>query len=605
MPVDLEVEEGGVVDCLGERCASRSQRPGVDRQGALEDLLREDLAQGNAPRWLVKAEPGAGKTTLLRQLAHRLATPDAPGRPLPMLVSLAAWERQGGDIFEHASHVAQPDEERPERLARALRAAGKGHGRLWLLLDGFDEVREHEAMRGRIAELARARDLRGAVLVVTSRATAIEGGRSWGDFTSASLRYLDEARRRLLVRRLLAQSEAAAASFWREVGEAPGVAVLLRNPFLLTLAVGLHAHSEERGAEPPRNRLQLLRRALDDCLARGGAPRQPDDELPDRWSPVGARLLLRALSLELHRGGGEAWPREELSRAILGLSGHYPAVAGVFGRRDGTIWASDRVFLDDLAAYGGVLGPLVGGQAALSPGEGVQRGLGQGDQGRIEGDGRRWPLAGQLPGQMARQRGLSGARLGCHQPAPGVLVRCTLCEVGLDQLAQRHGRAVARGDLPRPTADRLEGLLRQCQAGHIGVGLQLQLHGHLLQQSVAQIAHEGQQVAVLPLHIAAPGLERIRWRGRHAARRGVRTRALLPIAQLVQHLDQAVEARLSGQVLHVAGVPVGEELHRQARGLQVSRHQGADGGLVAVARHVLGGLGHHPGGTAGAGQELW
>lgn len=212
-------------------------------------------------------------------------------------------------------------------------------------------------MRASIEALAADPGLAGAVIVLTSRATALEGGRAWGGWRTVALRYLEEPVQHELVRRLLGGDVDEARRFWTEMGDRPGVAVLLRNPFLLTLAVGLSLRGVEQGEDAPMNRGALLQRALDDCLARGWAPR--GTPVPDRWSPVGARCVLRGLSLELHRAGGEAWTPERLSRVLLGLHKRVPAVGEILGR-GGSIWESERVFLEDMQHYGGVLGPLDG-----------------------------------------------------------------------------------------------------------------------------------------------------------------------------------------------------------------------------------------------------
>lgn len=345
VPVDLDVEEAGEIDRI-DRAAGRGAR-----SGRLRTLIEADLGRQPdvAPRWLVKAEPGAGKTTLLRQLAHDLAREDLT----PLFVSLAEWEREGGDVFEAVLR------QMGETIlgASELRAHS---GRFWLFLDGFDEVRRHEDMRRRVLALAADPRWRRVPVVVTSRAGAVERGAAWGGFTSAALRYLGAHEQEELVSRLLGGDAARIAAFDHDMRHRPGVAVLLRNPFLLTLAVGLHARARDQDAPVPCDRAALLVAALDDCMQRGWAHGEPTPERAERWSPVAARVVLRALALELHRRGGEAWSRHAVARALHTLPGRHPGVRQVYGHEH-AIWKGEAVFLDDIQHYAGVLGPLDGG----------------------------------------------------------------------------------------------------------------------------------------------------------------------------------------------------------------------------------------------------
>lgn len=161
VPIDLDVEEAGGVD--------RIDRPGGrgTRSGRPRTLIDADRAAGRAPRWLVKAEPGAGKTTLLRQLAHDLAREGQT----PLFVSLAEWEREGGDVLAAALRQMGDTETPPAEPGADL-------DRAWLFFDGFDEVRRHEDVRRRIVGLAAEARWARTPLVVTSRAGA--GGEGVG-----------------------------------------------------------------------------------------------------------------------------------------------------------------------------------------------------------------------------------------------------------------------------------------------------------------------------------------------------------------------------------------------------------------------------------------
>ena len=358
-PVDVEVDVGGPVDGLECRVRGFADR----RHGTLDRLVQEDLAAGGPVRWLVVAEPGAGKTTLLRRIAHDLAT---KGK-LPVFVPLARWAQGGGDpidvgVLDGLGPTGAKD---GPRIARMVRSGASERGRVWLLLDGFDEVKQHGAVRRSIEALARTEQWQDTPIIVTCRQSAAEGDPSsddpaapWADFTRAALRLLDEPQQRTLVSGLLGEDAARVGAFWTDIADRPGVGVLLPNPFLLTLTVGLFTRARSSGATVPVNRRSLLQLAVSDCLERGWAHDPEEDAPEDRWSPRWARRVLRGLSLELHRRGGESWTEEVLAEVLATLPRLYPGLGDLFGR-DGH-WRSDRVFLDDVGHYGGLVGPLDG-----------------------------------------------------------------------------------------------------------------------------------------------------------------------------------------------------------------------------------------------------
>jgi formylglycine-generating enzyme required for sulfatase activity len=354
-PIDLEVTERGEIDRM--TAPDEDCRPGKHdhRSGPLRTLVEEDVAAAAAPvRWILKAEPGAGKTTTLRQLAAELALETGPTARVPVFVSLAAWEQTDGGALSFAAKAANLGAVGERALARTAEA-----GRLWLLLDGFDEVKNHDTMRKRI--LAEAERHPRAVVLVTSRASQVAGGRAWEGFTPGRLDYLDPARQEALVLGLLGGAAGDAAAFWSASRTQSAVLSLLPNPFLLTLCVGLWLRSREDGSAAPTDRSSLLEQALTDCLARGWGS-EDDAAPPDRYDPAAARLVLQALSVVLHELGGETWDEGVVARQLLTLHARFPVVSNVMGA-DGNTWRSGKVFLDDVRSYAGVFGPLDGKDA--------------------------------------------------------------------------------------------------------------------------------------------------------------------------------------------------------------------------------------------------
>ncbi len=235
-PVDLDVREGAGIHALSRGDEPRSE----GRTGPLLALLREDVAAAAGPvRWLVKAEPGAGKTTMLRQVAATLT--GVPRGPVPLFVSLAAWEdKHPQTVLDVATEKLGSGSDG----ASVRRAVGRQEQ--WWLLDGFDEVRDPEAMRARILE--QLDRVEPQAVVVTSRASQVRAGKAWQGFTSARVDLLDERKGRALALGLLGGDAEQADAFWQAMDALPAVSSLLRNPFLLTLSIAMwqQARDEEK-----------------------------------------------------------------------------------------------------------------------------------------------------------------------------------------------------------------------------------------------------------------------------------------------------------------------------------------------------------------------
>jgi NACHT domain len=351
LPIALTLTEGEGV----ERLDGGAARAGDRHRGTLIALVQQLREEPTAPRLIVVAEPGAGKTTLLRHAASQLARPDHDA--VPVFVSLAELE-EAHDPLELAARGLGELGVDEVLILRALGRAAEA-GRLWLFLDGFDEVKNHARMRQRITGWATSDAMRQAVIVVTSRPVAVDPT-VWPEFRQARVDYLDERERHELVSRLLGAERAMA--FDAHAARIAGFAVLGRNPFLLTLAALLTARAweEERKQDAPLSRVTLLEQAIDDCLRRGwGAQAESDGQGSGGVrSPVAARQVLGPLSLVLQRQGRESWKREEVEAALLVARAEFPVVRQHIGASG--IWDGDPAFLDDVRLRAGLLGPLLG-----------------------------------------------------------------------------------------------------------------------------------------------------------------------------------------------------------------------------------------------------
>ncbi len=320
--------------------------PRLEHTLGLEEVLRLD--PGEHPwitrRWVVLGDPGSGKTTLLRHLASTLAR-----RPDP------AWV----PVFESLPRLMLEREPLLDRLERRMRRAGhRGlaaildregeRGRLLLLLDGLDEVRQED--RAEVEALLGdfSRRWPETPMVVASRPI---GYRSPGaEFRELELLPLDRRRRRQFLSRWFGRRsgepdpERAEAALAVLDGER-NLRELAGNPLYLTLMALLL----EQGGSPAPRRTRLYDQVFD--LLLEGAHRDPPTPMPQQQA---TRRMLRHLAHEMTRENRDAEPIAALEARLYQPQAdplREPLERHPRWRR------SLRPFLDDLAERTGILGP--------------------------------------------------------------------------------------------------------------------------------------------------------------------------------------------------------------------------------------------------------
>ncbi len=311
---------------VDERCAELP-----DRELPLRAFLEKH------PRGAVLGEPGAGKTTSVRHLACTLAAD--PAAPVPVYLPLARHADKPMDPFA----IVEGEHGMPG-LADALRALPAG--RVWLFLDGLDEVAQArmETLREQIVAFLRAHP--GVTALVTGR-PVVEGLRAIPEgFVRAELQPLDVERMEALVERLLGPDRAGVLV--DALRADPALAELGRNPLLLSLLALVARETGAAGTGLPRRRTQLFATAIDLLLKRGYAVEPRGVRDPDL-----ARDLLQRLSLTLQEEGGESWPRSVLAERLW----DFRLEDERLGRKIDTTWGAQPALIDDIGTNSGVLGP--------------------------------------------------------------------------------------------------------------------------------------------------------------------------------------------------------------------------------------------------------
>ena len=322
----------------------------------LLELRREDDPRVTR-RWVVLGDPGAGKSTACRFLCHVLAQPAegarGPTDPVPVFATLAELVGSRPEESLHPFALAERSlrasrgELHANGLERELFELANEPGRVWIFLDGLDELEEERRGRARDRIASWQASLEHCVLVVASRSA---GFQSLPEFREARVRPLDRGRQQELLRRWLGQRW---RRVWDELAARPSLCSLCENPMLLSLVAYARVEGGQ-GARIPDTRRGLYEQAIRVLLERGHGRKRGG--VANRYR---CEQVLPFLALELQRGGGEHWERDELERTVDELPAAYPERRELEGFLETWNHAPDR-FLDDVAERSGLIAPHEG-----------------------------------------------------------------------------------------------------------------------------------------------------------------------------------------------------------------------------------------------------
>jgi hypothetical protein len=231
-----------------------------------------DLGQAIAAkqRALVLGPPGSGKSLFLRYLAWSECTRESGSESsIPVIVSLTRLAGRDNSIVSEIAAVFDNNgfSRATEFISRDLE--GK-KPRLLILFDGLDEVgsRNRLQVSNQVAQFTKAYP--GARFVVTCRTAAYSGSL---DGIVDEVFYVQDLSDELVDRFLYAwpalNAREAVDRLINSLRDTPRVAILVRNPLLLTMLAYLYSFEyKESVSMLPRNRTQFYRDATELLLRR-------------------------------------------------------------------------------------------------------------------------------------------------------------------------------------------------------------------------------------------------------------------------------------------------------------------------------------------------
>jgi formylglycine-generating enzyme required for sulfatase activity len=267
---------------------------------------------------------------------------------LPVYVSLprlASERRHPFDMAEEDLRTREGDLQ-AAGLAKLLRAESKraGAGRVWLFLDGLDEVTgaQREWLNATLERYAET--LPQVAMAVFSRPVGYICPGAAFQKDEAKIQLLDPTKQQELLAKWLAPDTALADKTYQRLQTRPGLREACRVPLLLSLLALL----AQRMPSLPANRVDLYSKAIDTLLERGHG-----DTPKGVHDPHAARVVLRELAAHLQQTDSVAWSRDRLGEALLELQDSNHKVKLRIGA--GKIWHDGAEYLKELRDISGVL----------------------------------------------------------------------------------------------------------------------------------------------------------------------------------------------------------------------------------------------------------
>lgn len=228
-----------------QRGTSESDRGESWPPVSLDERVREKCGSGQKGKiraLLLMDEPGGGKSTTVRHLAWRVACRKPPFESeerLPVYVRLRDWENSGHSAQELAAYLAhyrgRSDDWPSVGFWQQVVGDGKTtDGKLFLVLDGLDELGTSRAFAGELLEQCERWASQGNVILMTCRTRSLGAYKSrLGDFEILRVNGLDPEEIAQFVHNYPVRSTLDRTKLLGDLRHHPSLRQLIHYPFLL------------------------------------------------------------------------------------------------------------------------------------------------------------------------------------------------------------------------------------------------------------------------------------------------------------------------------------------------------------------------------------
>lgn len=301
------------IDTLRENFNSDSRNLGhTSSRGISEQLIPGIEAAERDDKLIVWGKPGAGKTTFLKHLAIQCIKKKFQSNLVPIFISIEEFVKipERPDLLVFIKQIFTRYEVTEEQITELLTK-----GRVLILLDGFDEVKEKKDSDRVLADiryLSSQFDKNRFVLACRI------GGANYGfdGFTEVEIADFDKKQIAQFAHKWFAarsKKTETAAKFLKQLEVDRSIEELATNPLLLTMLCLVF----EENAEFPKKRFDLYKEAIDILLIKWDVER--DIERPQVYQKLelrGKRDLLSHIAYKTFEQNEYFFEKDDLEQCI-------------------------------------------------------------------------------------------------------------------------------------------------------------------------------------------------------------------------------------------------------------------------------------------------
>jgi predicted NACHT family NTPase len=263
------------------------------------------------PRLVVLGKPGAGKTTFLKRITTQCITGQIFPQQMPVFVTLKQFTeaKQQPDLF---NYIAQQWSENGVDNADAVAEKLLNQGRVLLLLDGLDEVRQADSTRV-VDDIRRFSErFHRNQFIVTCRIAAKEF--TLEPFTEVEIADFDNQQIAVFVTKWFALKDPTKTEhFLQKLKKIPQVQELAKTPLLLTLL----CLAFESSGDFPVNRSELYEDGIDVLLKKWDAKRNIErDQVYKKLSFKRKKEMLSQIAWNTFESANYFFKKKDLERQV-------------------------------------------------------------------------------------------------------------------------------------------------------------------------------------------------------------------------------------------------------------------------------------------------